>query len=80
MRRLRRWMIALLLVVSSASYAEGQYDPFSSKDPVERANAAAMRDAIVAGHWDQAKTFATTDALKNLYRQAQKEYPQPPAK
>ncbi|GAC1411875.1 MAG: hypothetical protein NVSMB6_13530 [Burkholderiaceae bacterium] len=64
----------LLLGTVPAAHAEGNYDPFSSKNPVERANAAHMRDAIEKGDWALARTSATTPALEHLYDQARREY------
>lgn len=72
---MRSILLSVLLVCAFAgAHAEGNYDPFSSKNPQERAHAARMRDAIEKGDWAQAQTFATTPSLQRLYAQAKREY------
>jgi hypothetical protein len=74
---MHRLILIASLVAAMSAHAEGNYDPFSSKDPKERANAAQMRDAIVKGDWKGAEKFATTDALRRLYKEAKIEYSAP---
>ena len=70
---MRKYILMLTIICASFAHAEGNYDPFSSKDPQERQNAAQMRDAAEKGDWRLAETFATTDALRRLYAQAKAE-------
>jgi hypothetical protein len=74
---MRRLILIASLFATILAHAEGNYDPFNSKDPQERANAAQMRDAIVKGDWQGAEKFATTDALRRLYKEAKLEYGAP---
>ena len=70
---MRKHLLMLAIACASLAHAEGNYDPFNSKDSQERENAAQMRDAAEKGDWVLAEKFATTHALRRLYAQAKAE-------
>ena len=76
---MRKFLLLALFVMTGLVRAEGNYDPFNSKNAEERAHAEQMRIAIEKGDWVLAEKFATTDALRRLYAQAKREYAPAPA-
>ena len=56
---MRHWRVLIcpfiLLGAMTCSQAEGNYDPFNSKNPEERAQAARMREAIEKDDWKGAE-------------------------